>query len=544
MYIFIFRRDLRLYDNSSWIDAVKRCRELRCKLLPIFIFNAKQMDPEQNLYYCDKQAAFMLDAIAGLAQDIKGLGGSIVILNDDSCVSALERLQSRIQRRFKGVAFNADLTPYARTRDDAIQRWCQQRDIECNVRNDEYTLLPLEKIRNNRGAPFDLFIPYWRKVMHATVRMPVESPLACIKEEQLLWAGDEKQPYCIFDLADSKYKIPTLDGSKTKRQEALEILECARRGAFKSYNKKHDDPNHEAGSTHLSAYIKFGCVSIREVYNVFKLAYGRKSKLVENLFMREFNYGIAHAFPNEILAGQNKDGFVNLCLHARYEKASDKYNKDASTLLQCWCDGKTGVPIIDAAMRCLKETGWINNRLRMVAAMFLSRELNIDWREGERYFATKLLDYDPILNNAGWFGLLSHRRPMNPYKVAGKYDSQCTFIKRWVPELRDVPVLDIICWFNKSSEYASLPQPMIAIQGYRVKMKTYIPDYVRPKNPDLEKRKKVSKYAGGVKNRAKYDKNGRQHIKRRVANGPNLIDPKDSNDEQSFSTSSFIRYRQ
>lgn len=520
--VFIFRRDLRLFDNSAWIDALKWCRDAGdVKILPIFIFRANQMDPAKNRYYCAKQVEFMMQALCNLSDEIKSVhvgSGGMVFMEGSDCAKVLEDMIHRNSLQIACVAFNADVTPFARARDDGIRRWCERNAVECIAREDDYTLLPLDKIKSAKGTPFDLFVPYWRKAMHAQVKAPAESALECVARDRMICAADDI-PESMRTESDSIFKenlegftAEVVDVTTNHRRDALDILERARRGAFRSYRKHHDDPGKDdVATTRLSKYIKFGCVSIREVYATLKLAYGKSSRLVENLFLREFNYNMAHTYPNEILRGM-RGSQTNACIHSRYEKAESKYNRDEDAFAR-WSSGTTGVPIVDAAMRSLIETGWINNKMRMVTAMFLSRDLNFDWRRGEEYFATRLIDYDPILNNAGWMELLRHKRPMNPYKIAAKVDPQCVFIKRWVPELADVPILDIIAWFDACRSHPALPQPMIAVQGCRIKMKTYVSDYVRPKIN--EKKKKTSKYSGGAKNVAKYDKESRLAMKQR-----------------------------
>jgi deoxyribodipyrimidine photo-lyase len=291
------------------------------------------------------------------------------------------------------------------------------------------------------------------------------------------------------------------------RTRALAILDGIRKGTFKTYQKHRDFPAKEA-TTKLGAYIKFGCISPREIYLVAKTALGRNSLLIQQVLWREFYYNIAYHFP-EVLQGQ-LPGKKSMYIRGKYEKSNWNVSDD---YFQKWADGNTGFPIVDAAMRCLNLTGWMHNRLRMIVAMFLVRHLNIDWRKGEKYFATKLVDYDAINNNQGWCWCLTYRRTLNPFKQTGKFDPQCEFIKKWVPELRDVPVVDIIVWWEKSADYASTqyPKMMIELPGYRVKYKTYIAGYVRPKVPkDPNTKRKESKYPPGQKNTAKYTKHNKK----------------------------------
>jgi deoxyribodipyrimidine photo-lyase len=221
---------------------------------------------------------------------------------------------------------------------------------------------------------------------------------------------------------------------------------------------------------------------------------------MENLFLRDFAAVTVHHFP-QVLQGQM--GQRNGMLHGRYERS--KWNDDAE-VFERWCSGRTGLPLVDAAMRCLNATGWMHGCLRKLVATFLVHELGVDWRKGEQWFATHLVDYDAACNHLGWAWAMAFRRKMNPYKCAGKYDWQCEFIKKWVPELREVPVLDLITWWESSTKWAGTGYPSVVVPqpGYRVKFKNYIKDYVRPKDPNYKKPTKPSKYAPGKKNLAKY----------------------------------------
>jgi deoxyribodipyrimidine photo-lyase len=285
------------------------------------------------------------------------------------------------------------------------------------------------------------------------------------------------------------------------RQHALAILEGIINGGATSYNKYRDFPAKDC-TTKLGAYLKFGCLSPREVYKVIKKTCGVGSVLLSQLFWREFYYNVAYFFP-EVLKGQV--GGKSTYIRGKYEKTNANWN-DNQEQFDAWKEGRTGFPIVDAAMRCMNQTGWMHNRLRMIVAMFLVRDLNVDWRKGERYFATQLVDYDVVNNNQGWLWSVVYRRKLNPFKQTGKFDDQCEFIKKWIPELKDVPVLDIIVWWDKGEGYPQYPSPMIELPGYRVKYKKYIAGYVRPKDPNAKKTKKKSKY-GPNKNKDKYNKN-------------------------------------
>lgn len=493
--VFIFRRDLRLHDNTTFIELVKRANSDSLRILPLFIFDPRQIDRTLNSYYSSNCVQFMIDALRDLDSQLKDVCESArLVFTRGSSADILEAIHAIAP--IKLVAFNKDVTPFAIMRDAEVQLWCDRKGIEL-LSMDDYTMCSLDQVRTNKGRPFEIFTPFYRRAIRIAVPTPHAVPVfaePCTELFAELTVKDE-------DLAsyyDYNEHLDVVGG----RKHALERLHNVRTTIGKSFKKAHDFPSKDA-TTHIGPYLKFGCISIREAYHAFKEVSGTASALVMQLYYRDFYYALAYHYP-EILRGQ-------LCiekstpLHGLHEK--NEWNTDEDQF-QKWAAGQTGYPIVDAAMRCLNKTGWIHNRLRMIAAMFLVRDINIDWRQGERYFAQQLVDYDPASNSQGWCWVLSYRRKFNPYKQTGKYDEQCEFVKKWVPELQDVPVVDLITWWEKYVNYPDLnyPKPMIEMQGYRVKLKTYIPDYVRPKDPENQKIKKPSKF-GPNKNTHKYNKN-------------------------------------
>ncbi len=504
--IFIFRRDYRLYDNTTFLEAVQWCQKHNVTLLPIFIFNTIQINPSQNPYFSNNHVQFLVQSLEDLADEIASKGGKLLIFETQSYDNdVLHELSSIVE--IKAVAFNKDITPFALKRDASIESWCFDRGIECIVKED-YTLLPIDKVKNKSGKPYEVFTPFYRTCIRIKVALPksLSTVINCFEtSNNILDKFHKSDKTTVIDMNHmNQYYTHNSNIEITGgRNRALAILDNIRKGTFRHYQKQRDLPAKDA-TTKLSAYIKFGCVSPREVYLVAKTALGKNSLLIQQLLWREYYYNIAYHFP-EVLQGQ-LPGKRNMYIRGKYEKSNWNTSHDD---FQKWANGQTGFPIVDAAMRCLNTTGWMHNRLRMIVAMFLVRHLNIDWRKGERYFATKLVDYDAINNNQGWCWCLTYRRTLNPFKQTGKFDPQCEFIKKWVPELRDVPILDIIVWWEKIAMYPSknYPKMMIELPGYRVKYKTYIEGYVRPKIPkDNNSKRKESKYPPGQKNLAKYNK--------------------------------------
>jgi deoxyribodipyrimidine photo-lyase len=453
--VFIFRRDMRLYDNTTFIEAIKKANIAKLRVLPIFICNPVQLDTSKNEYASGNAIQFMTQCLQDLNSQLGEHRGRLLMFQGAD-IKVLEALSKSYD--VKCVAYNKDITPFALKRDETIVGWCETNSIEV-LSLEDYTLYPVERIKTNDGKPYVVYTPFYRKSISVAVPEPKGIP-----DLQTEFITNHTDGEVNISHLAQYYTFNAFVEKQGGRKHALTILDSIHKGQFKKYKNEHDFPYKNA-TTKIGAYLKFGCVSIRESFKISKNALGKASHLVAQLYFREFYYNIAYHHP-EILNGQV--GGTNTPLFGRYE--SSKWNTDVDTI-EKWKQGQTGYPIVDAGMRCLNKTGWLHNRLRMIVAMFLVRDLGVDWRVGEKYFAQKLVDYDPANNNQGWYWVLSYNRKFNPYRQTGKYDDQCEFIKKWVPELTEVPVADIITWWDKRVEYPNIqyPAPMIELPGYRVK---------------------------------------------------------------------------
>ncbi len=484
--VFLFRRDLRVHDNTALLKLVAKEDAV---VLPLYILEDAKLGGAAA-YYNPNQLQFLVESLQDLQEQIAGCGGSMYFGKGARTVDVLEEIREHVPGGLRRVAFNAGVTPYAKRRDCEIKEWCQVHDVEVICCEDDCTILPLDRVKTPAGRPFEIFTPFFRRAM----RMPVAEPTPL--QTRINFAT------CSFlqtsvDVECPKNEMLEVRGGRARGEN---VLSAIKKGQFRSYKKQRDFPWRDA-TTKLAAYLRFGCLSPRETYTVVKESHGKASVLMQNLLLRDFAAVTVHHFP-QVLQGQV--GERNGMLHGRYERA--KWNEDAE-VFERWCAGRTGLPLVDAAMRCLKATGWMHGCLRKLVATFLVHELGVDWRKGEQWFAAQLVDYDAACNHIGWAWAMAFRRKMNPYKCAGKYDWQCEYIKKWVPELRNVPVLDLITWWEtcaKWEESTGYPSAVVPQPGYRVKFKNYIKDYVRPKDPNYKKPTKPSKYAPGKKNPAKY----------------------------------------
>jgi deoxyribodipyrimidine photo-lyase len=275
-------------------------------------------------------------------------------------------------------------------------------------------------VLNGSGEAYLKFTPYFNQAN----KKKIDSPkIVRIKIDKI----NKKLKHTI-NLNDAMKKFTKINNNlivRGGRIEAIKVLKLALKNQ-KHYSKTRDNISYNTSL--LSAYIKFGCLSIREIYKSFH----SNRDFIRQLHWRDFYSQIIYFYPR-VIGNSLKENYDKIKWH------------NSARLFKAWCDGKTGFPIVDAAMRQLNEIGWMHNRGRMIVSSFLTKILLIDWRLGERYFATKLVDYDPANNNGGWqwsAGTGADSQPyfriFNPFLQSQTHDPDCEYIKRWIPELREV----------------------------------------------------------------------------------------------------------
>ena len=318
---------------------------------------------------------------------------------------------TKLSKKYKinSIAYNKDYSPFAIKRDGIIEAWAKSKEIRIIIAED-YTLYPMGTIQNNKNEPYQVFTPFYKKSLLIKVKAP-EPPI--VKHINVIGIKNIKK----FD--KHKYYVVNDDlAVRGGRENALERF----KNIMTDYSKVRDYPALDK-TTKLSAYIKFGCVSIREVY----FNYNKVKELQRELVWREFYANILYYFPY-VLGNSFKEKYDNI----EWTNNKEWFKK--------WCQGKTGYAMVDAGMSQLNKTGWMHNRLRMITAMFLTKDLLIDWRWGEKYFATKLVDYDPASNNGGWQWSAStgtdaqpYFRIFNPELQLKRYDKDYEYIITWIP---------------------------------------------------------------------------------------------------------------
>jgi len=432
--IFLFRRDYRLHDNLGFIQ----CYQESSKILPIFIFTPEQVGKE-NDYFSSNCFQFLIDSLYDLDNELKQKYKSKIHFFYGDNISILKKIKKEFD--FTSIYFNIDYTPYARQRDQDITQFCNENGIHCKTCED-YLLFPIGTITKKDGGIYQKYTPFKNTAIQKTPDKPISTSFHKTKFVSKNFSMDA---FITKTKIDSFYTYNTQLAQQGGRQKALSILKNA--DEWKQYKEKRNDLSYS--TTHLSAYIKFGCVSIREVYWEFREKVGIHNGIIEQLFWREFYFYIIYYQPEILSKGK-----------PQHEKFAHIHWKNNRNWFEKWKEGKTGFPVVDAGIREMNHTGYMHNRARLIVASILIKVLQIDWRWGEKYFATMLLDYDPAVNNGNWQWCAGtgenpqdYWRFFSPWKQAMDYDPNCEYIKKWIPELEDVPCEVIHKWNEKWEEW-------------------------------------------------------------------------------------------
>lgn len=429
--IFIFRRDLRLQDNSG-LNAALRCSK---NVMPCFIFDPRQIG--EHAYQSKPGLQFMLQCLGDLEQQLADAGGRLALYRGRP-EDIIRQLAAR--QRIDAVFVNRDYTPFSHERDAQIADVCRQLGIALHSVPDALLLEPEQGLKSD-GTPYKVFSAFYNRARQCPVALPESLQAGRLAQQ----AGD----FALDRLNGEQGRMPeVIPGG---RRQALAMLEKLQH--LSAYEQQRDYPCQEATSR-LSAHLKFGSCSVREAYYAVVAQLGAEHALLRQLYWRDFFTHIALHFP--AVFG-----------HAFVQKFEQLPWDNHPDLFQAWCAGNTGFPIVDAGMRELNATGFMHNRVRMISASFLVKDLHIDWRWGERYFARHLVDYDPCVNNGNWQWAAStgcdaqpYFRIFNPWSQQQKFDPECRYIYRWLAELRKFPPAVIHHWDKKytAGEY---PAPLI-----------------------------------------------------------------------------------
>ncbi|EHB5085140.1 deoxyribodipyrimidine photo-lyase [Enterococcus faecalis] len=411
-----FRRDLRLQDNKALYHALKNVdsKEL------ILIF---QVNPQQFIKDSPNHDAFF-SSVASFKRKVDKESHLQIMFGDplDSFIRLKEKLPE-----WTSIYFNEDTCGYGTFRDQQAISFFEKNKIEYSIFQDTY-LHGYNEIRKKDGGSYQIFTPYYNNWKEAMKETPIDVPYTSEKIfSESLFPEDEKRFNKMMD------NIPIANFCRGE-EAAQSMLESFISNDLQSYEKTRDFP-YKDKTSHISTFLRTGEISIRTVWHKLDSVVTSlgKETYKKELAWRDFYNMIYSTFPQQKeVANQEKFRYI------KWENDQEKFVK--------WQNGQTGYPIIDAAMRQLKETGWMHNRLRMITASFLVKNLHIDWRWGEKYFEKMLIDYDAASNIGGWQWAAStgtdavpYFRIFNPAVQSKKFDSEGLFIKKYVIELKQVP---------------------------------------------------------------------------------------------------------
>ncbi|TAK45646.1 MAG: deoxyribodipyrimidine photo-lyase [Saprospiraceae bacterium] len=405
--LFWFRRDLRLFDNPALSAALSG----EWPVLPVFIFDTNILDSIEDR--ADRRVNFIYREAEKLKKAIEQKGGRLEI-HFGSPAGVFQFLTEKY--RVAAVFANTDYEPYARKRDTGIEQLLASKGIAfCTFK--DHVIFEKSEILKDDGTPYTVFTPYSKKWKTALGSVPLKEFSLAGKWQHLL----KEEPAPMPSLESMGFQKSRFDFPNTTVENDL----------LEDYTKTRDFPARD-GTSRLGLHLRFGTISIRQLV---AQARSNSETFLNELVWREFFQMILWHFPK----------VVSQCFKPAYETIEWRNDE---VEFHAWCEGRTGYPLVDAGMRELNATGFMHNRVRMVAASFLTKHLLTDWRWGEAYFATKLLDYELASNNGNWqwaagtgCDAAPYFRIFSPASQAKKFDPKEAYLRKWVPELetRDYP---------------------------------------------------------------------------------------------------------
>lgn len=405
--IFWFRRDLRLSDNIGLYHALSANRPV----LSLFIFDVDILSELEDK--ADRRVDLIHQILKSLQMQLRKVGSDIIVRHGRPA-EVFEQILSEFS--VEAVYCNRDYEPYALTRDHDVQAMLQQKGKDFHSFKDQ-VIFESNEILKSDGKPYTVFTPYsrqWKKLLE-------EKDYKAYPSEKLI-AGFYA---CI------QTEIPDLETIGFRATNVSYTPPDINIDRLKSYHEHRDIPSVQ-GTSELSVGLRFGTVSIR---NLVKVALETNEKWLNELIWREFFKSILVHYPHV-----EHRSFKPKYDHIKWRNNEDEFHS--------WCEGRTGFPIVDAGMRQLKATGLMHNRVRMICAGFLTKDLLIDWRWGEAWFARHLLDYDLSANNGNWqwaagsgCDAAPYFRIFNPTEQTKRFDPNEIYIRKWVKELdsKDYP---------------------------------------------------------------------------------------------------------
>ena len=421
-----FRRDLRDNDHVALAEATRRARKVYCA----FVFDRQILDPLRGT--ADRRVEFIRESLVELDSALKKQGGGLIVRHGFA-MDEIPRLARELG--VSAVFANRDYEPAAKERDSTVATMLRVLGIAFETFKDQ-SVFEHPEVLTAAGRPFGVYTPY----KNAWLKRLTEEDVGCFTPAPGKFAP-----------APAPCPAPTLDGLGFLPTNLLQLgIGPGMSGAHRLLDDFHQRMadygaarNFPAvkGVSYLSVHLRFGTISIRELIRAATTAGAQTgdngaAAWLSELIWRDFYFMILDCFPH----------VADRAFKAEFDRIEWERGELGDARFEAWCDGTTGYPLVDAAMRQLNSTGYMHNRLRMVAASFLIKDLGIDWRRGEAFFARQLNDFDLSANNGGWQWAASsgcdaqpYFRIFNPVTQSERFDPQGKFIRRYLPELASVP---------------------------------------------------------------------------------------------------------
>lgn len=411
-----FRRDLRLTDNTALHHAARNAAQV----IPVYVLSDWK---GSHGWTGPNRQSFLCGNLESLAKNLESLGSRLIV-RCGKADAELERLARETQA--EAIYFNRDYDPFGREMEKRIAALCARLGIECHGFDDSVMHAP-ETVLTGGGQPYRVYTPYSRNWLglDKSAALPRVSSLGPPAEEKI--SSLPLPTLAHWGLSDPTAQIVTA-GERAARDRMKHFIDS---GILKGYSANRNTPAGQTTSL-LSQDLRYGLIGIRELY-ARCAAVEAASTFIKELAWREFYFAILWFYP-EVFEHEFNPDWRGL----PWEGTEEAFQR--------WATGTTGFPIVDAGMRQLLQTGLMHNRLRMITAMFLTKDLHCDWRMGEAFFMQQLVDGENASNNGGWqwsagtgADAAPYFRIQNPWLQSARFDPEGIYIKKWVPELRDVP---------------------------------------------------------------------------------------------------------
>ena len=448
--LYLFNKDLRLRDNQALYQALQQ----GLPVIPLYIFDEESIQVSGvktikltaqekapiDLVFSEAKLQFLVESLQDLDLALQKYGGHLYCLAGDIESVILSFLE---HESIAGIYANYEYTPSGMRKQKMLEAICKKAKISCEFFHDELLLGDPGAFFNKQGSFYKVFTAFYNAASELQLQKEVQ-----IKKPDF-FTGTVKDSFKIASVSVSE-STWALQGGSAQAQKLMRSLQ-----KYDHYIQDRDIPSKDA-TTHFSAYLSLGCISVRDLARA--LADQLKSKaqpIIRQLYWRDFYTYVAYHVPH----------VYKKAFQEKYENLSWSGNEKAC---MAWREGKTGYPIIDAGMRELNQTGYMHNRVRLLVGCFLTKDLHISWQKGERYFAQHLIDYDPAANNGNWQWVAStgcdaapYFRIFNPWTQQEKFDEECKYIKAWVPELKNVPAKIIHKYYKGTVEIPGYPKPIV-----------------------------------------------------------------------------------